>query len=262
MHFSKVTYDYIGDNVSDLLENNKTDKNSIAILSPHAGYFFSGDVAALSFNSVIDKEFENVFILSTSHTSGFRGCCIPNDTKYETPFGDMEIKGLVYDTDLIKYNNEFFNNDHTIEVLLPFIQKGIKYKNIIPIMIGDNNIDNLRKISMELEKYFTDDNLFVISSDFSHYPTYEEAIVVDGETKNLILKKNSDDFIDGIFKLSSDKKHIVTRMCGWSAYLILLFIIEKRDDIEIKFLRYKNSAELSTGRNRTVGYYSISFIKK
>ena len=50
-------------------------------------------------------------------------------------------------------------------------------------------------------------------------------------------------------------------MCGWSAYLILLFMIEKRDDIEIKFLKYKNSGEV-LDKNRTVGYYSIGFVKK
>ena len=80
MQFSRITYDFIGNiNVDNLLLNNKTDKNSIAILSPHASYFFSGDVSALSFNSVIDKEFENVFILSTIHTAGYKGSSILNE---------------------------------------------------------------------------------------------------------------------------------------------------------------------------------------
>ena len=273
MQFSRITHDFIGNiDVDNLLLNNKTDKNSIAILSPHASYFFSGDVAALSFNSVIDKEFENVFILSTSHTAGYKGSSILNED-YNTPYGDMIInKDIIQELlsnhyagnpskwDLFNVIPQFFMNDHTIEILLPLIQKSIKYKNIVPIMIGDSDVNHLKELSLSLEKYFNDENnLFVISSDFSHYPNYEDALFVDDETKELILKKNSKDFIDGIFKYN--KSNVVTRMCGWSAYLILLFMIEKRDDIEIKFLKYKNSGEVMD-KNRTVGYYSIGFVKK
>lgn len=259
MEFSNISKEFMSGDVDYLLFNNKTDQNSIAILSPHAGYVYSGDIAALSFNSIVDRKYNNVFILSTSHTSNFEGCYVPMDDIYQTPYGDIKINKLVYDTNLITYNNKFFYNDHTIEILLPFIQKGIKFDYIVPIMVGDTNINNLQKISFELEKYFTDDNLFVISSDFSHYPIFDDAIIIDEETKNLILKKNSSDFINEIFKFYKD---LSTRMCGWSSYLIFLYLIEKRDDIEIKFLKYKNSSEVFGDKNRTVGYYSISFIKK
>jgi len=260
MEFSNISKEFMSGDVDHLLSNNKTDQNSIAILSPHAGYVYSGDIAALSFNSIVDRKYHNIFILSTSHTSNFVGCCVPKDNTYQTPYGDMMINKLVYDTNLITYNNDFFYNDHTIEVLLPFIQRSIKFDYIVPIMVGDTNINNLMEISLELEKYFTDDNLFVISSDFSHYPIFDDAIIIDEETKNLILKKNSSDFINEIFKFYN--KDLSTRMCGWSSYLIFLYLIEKRDDIEIKFLKYKNSSEVFGDKNRTVGYYSISFIKK
>jgi hypothetical protein len=270
MYFSEIALNFIGGmDVDKLLENNPSEQNKVcAILTPHAGYSYSGDVSARAFNSVKKKKYENVFILSTSHTASFPFACIPEDGSYETPYGIMKInKGLNLEkivrlNQVIREYNGHFKNDHTIEIELPFIQKTIDYENIVPIMVGENNTTNLYEISKVLEPYFTDDNLFVISSDFSHYPDYKEALIIDEATKNLILKKNSKDFINDIFQTQNMSNNVVTRMCGWSAYLILLFLIEKRNDIEINVLRYKNSFEAFGDRNRTVGYFGMNFIKK
>jgi MEMO1 family protein len=264
MTFSNVSMDFMqSGNVDQLLLNNPSEKyNSLAILSPHAGYMFSGDVAATAFNSVADKVYNNVIILSTSHTANFKGACITSDEDkfYETPFGNMKIHKYFDNDELFQSYPNYFKNDHTIEVLLPFIQKTINYETIVPIMIGDSDINHLKSIAHSLKYFFNDSNLFVISSDFSHYPSYDDAVLIDNETKDLILRKNSTDFINEIFNCKYNG--VVTRMCGWSAYLVLLFIIEEMSaDIEIKFLKYKNSGDV-VSKDTVVGYHAISFIKK
>lgn len=252
-----------------LLERNVSDiKNPCAIISPHAGYIFSGDVASSVFNTIDqNKTYKNVFILSTSHTSHYKGASCLYDDIYTTPFGDMKInKNINMDLcndsdDFIRPDINSFLNDHTIEVILPFVYYRVKYENIVPIMIGDTNPYVINKLSTYLKKYLIDDNLFIISSDFSHYPSYSDAIKIDNETKDMILKNNSTNFLKNINKdLGYD--NLRTRMCGWSSYLTLLYMIEN-ENIDIDIIKYKNSGDtIFSDKNSVVGYFGISFSKK
>lgn len=246
-----------------LLERNNTDiKNPFAIISPHAGYIFSGDVAATIFNTIDpNRKYDNVFILSTSHTSNYRGAAILPFNVYQTPYGNMninvDISSKLSENGFIKPNINYFLNDHTIEVILPFIQNKINYKYIVPIMIGDTNPNTLKEISKILKEYLTDDNLFIISSDFSHYPSYDEAIRIDNETKDLIINHNSDKFLKNMYNEIG-----YNNMCGWSSYLVLLYMIEN-DDIDINVIKYKNSGDtIYGGKDRVVGYFGITFNRK
>lgn len=272
MKFCQTSLDFIGDiDPSYLLEQNPSEiLNPFAIICPHAGYVFSGDVAATIFNTIDpEKEYENIFILSTSHTSNYHGARLFNDI-YETPHGNMIInmelnKELTTNcknlNQLDDYLEDYISKDHTIEVILPFILKKLKpgYK-IVPIMLGDYNIDTIKEISNTLKPYINDKNLLIISSDFSHYPNYYDANRIDHETKDLILNNNSNIFLGRIF--DNGTKNLVTRMCGWSSYLTLLYMIEN-EPIDIKVVKYKNSGEaLYGGKDRVVGYFGIAFNRK
>jgi AmmeMemoRadiSam system protein B len=278
MEFNQRTLDFIGgSSASKLLEDNLHDVlNPFAIISPHAGYIFSGDVAATVFNTIdSNKKYNHVFILSTSHTANYRGASVLLDQTYWLgpkaghPYNFLstiswqtdEGTAFINNKDVFMLNNEFFNNDHTIEVLLPFIKSKINHNRIIPIMIGDPNLDNIYKISQILKPFVKNDNLFIISSDFSHYPNYEDAIELDNGTMNLIKSKNSQEFINGIFNIN--KSNTVTRMCGWSSCLTLLYMIEKEIDFDVKIVKYKNSGDTSyAGKDSVVGYFGIAFCKK
>jgi AmmeMemoRadiSam system protein B len=267
MNFSPLSLNFVG-NLSprNLLNNSKTNAigNTIAIIAPHAGYLYSGDVAALAYNSIPNKKYTNVFILSTSHTSAFAYGSLIDDEEYKTPYGALKLNqnicaNLVKDN-IFHYSPSYFYNDHTIEVQLPFIKMAVQHDYIVPIMIGDDNIEHIRAMSTELEPYFTDDNLFIISSDFAHYPNYWDAKIIDDETKELIFKRSSSAFIAGIHNLN--KPNVVTRMCGWSAYLTALLIMEKQKYLSINILRYKNSGDLPVANpHKTVGYFAINFSK-
>lgn len=266
MFFNNTSVSYIGQFTPKELLNNIEEniKNPFAIICPHAGYYFSGKVAAKSF-SVIDKErkYENVFILSSSHTSSYRGGSLCNNQYYNTPFGTLTINNeicndLTSKTNLLSFNNEHFKSDHTINMILPFILERIKpgYK-IVPIMIGDGNHNNLSEISKVLKNYLNDNNLFIISSDFSHYPSYYDALEVDNETKDAILSNDSQKFLSVVHNLN--KPNLVTRMCGWSSYLVLLYMIENKNII-INVEDYKNSGDITGDKNSgVVGYYAINF---
>jgi AmmeMemoRadiSam system protein B len=268
MKFNETSLSFMGGiDPKKLLEDNPSSvSNPIAIISPHAGYIFSGDVAASAFNTIDpDKQYDTIFILSTSHTAGYRGASVFSDIKYETPFGDMIVNSKILYQDFIKndiFNGDInhFKNDHTIEVVLPFIQHRVKYKTILPIMIGDSDTDNLKIMAEHLKKYLSPDNLFIISSDFSHYPPYDLAIKVDNETKDLILAHDSKGFINNILK-DLGYNNLATRMCGWSSYLTFLYMTEN-EKFNIEVTKYKNSGDTGfAGKDRVVGYFGVTFNK-
>lgn len=264
MNFNNTSISFMGAlTPKELFENIEDNiKDPIAILCPHAGFYFSGKVAAKSF-SVIDKErkYNNIFILSTSHTDSYFGASLCSNQYYNTPFGALQINNDIcneLNSNELKFNNDHFKNDHTINMILPFIQERIKpgYK-IVPIMIGDSDVNNLNEISKKLKPYFTENNLFVISSDFSHYPLYNDAVEVDNETKDAILSNDINIFLNTVHNIN--KPNLVTRMCGWSSCLILLYLLKDKN-VKINVEDYKNSGDITGDRtNGVVGYYAINF---
>jgi len=249
----------------------RANKKVRAVIAPHAGYFYSGQVAASAFNQINpNQKYENVFLIGTSHQFAFNGASIYSVGNYETPLGVVEVNQklastLILDSNCFSFKRETHTNEHCLEVELPFLQFHLKKPfKLIPIIIGSNNIEKIREISEELKPHFTENNLFVISTDFSHYPTYSDAVKVDRESCNAILENNSETLLDCLDK-KSDKKisNLSTRLCGWSAVLSLLNITEKQENLSYDFIQYQNSGDISNeNSNRVVGYNAIVVCEK
>jgi AmmeMemoRadiSam system protein B/AmmeMemoRadiSam system protein A len=239
----------------------------LAIISPHAGYVFSGEVAASGFNQLDpEKKFENIFILASSHRMSFDGASIYNKGNYITPLGKVKVN-LELASKLIDENTVFTANadphiaEHSLEVQLPFLQYILKNEfRIIPVILGTQSPSTSRKIAAALKPYFNEKNLFVISSDFSHYPDYEDACMVDKATADAILKNSA----ERLLEVLEDNDHkgidnLATSLCGWTSVLSLLYMTEGRDDMKFRAIQYQNSGDskLYGDRERVVGYYSI-----
>jgi MEMO1 family protein len=241
--------------------------NVRAVICPHAGYIFSGKIAAEAFHSVPAKtSYKNIFIIGSSHVMQFDGASVYNEGDYLTPFGkatvNLEIAGR------LKKENKVFDfpvtahqQEHSIEVQVPFIQYYFKPSPpIVPIIIGANNTETVKKIAEALRPYFTEDNLFVISSDFSHYPAYDDARRTDSITSAGILSGNPKTFLNTL-RDNSDKyvPGLVTSMCGWTSGLTLLYLTEGNRDIEIKHIDYCNSGDSPYGnKSEVVGYHAFA----
>lgn len=257
-----ISINYMNDIlVSKFFEKDDNILNPLAIIVPHASYIYSGEVCSKSFLTIDkNKKYENIFILSTSHKNQYKGVSLLTKNKYETPFGTLNINQelqneFINNDEIFNKNDNNFLNDHTIDMILPFIQERIKFGyKIVPIMVGDNDINNLKKISEILKPYLNDNNLFIISTDFSHYLNYDKTNEIDNQTIDLIISNKLNNFIN-------DSK-LLNRMCGWSSYLILLNMIENNINIEIKKLSYINSGDIINDKNHVVGYSAICFFNK
>ena len=238
-----------------------------AIISPHAGYVFSGEVAASAFGQIPEnKKYKRVFVLASSHQYSFSGASVYCDGNYETPFGeikvDTKLANNLSDTSSIFSNKpEVHQNEHSLEVQLPFLQYKLGGNfQLIPIVLGTNNASDCEKIATALKPWFTPENLFVISTDFSHYPNYNSAIEVDNKTADAICCNHAEQLLA---TLNENKKHgvenLATSLCGWTSVLTLLYLTEK-NNFKFERISYQNSGDskIHGDKNRVVGYWAIA----
>jgi AmmeMemoRadiSam system protein B len=243
----------------------------LAVISPHAGYAYSGEIAAWGFRQIdANKKFDNIFILASSHTMAIPGASVYSAGNYETPLGEVKVNTHLADS-LIKSNPyliflpEAHAQEHSIENQLPFLQYYLEQDfQIVPILIGTDDKKALKSIANTLKPFLNKDNLFVISSDFSHYPAYRDAQKADSLTASGILANHITTFEQAIRKNAN--RHypgLVTSACGRTALLTLLNISENMEDVEFIPIKYANSGDVQFGdKNRVVGYFSIVLAQK
>jgi len=242
-----------------------------AIISPHAGYVFSGETAAAAYSSIPENTaYKNIFIIGSSHIMAFDGASVYNTGDYITPLGKISVNREIANK-LISENRAFnfptraHIQEHSIEVQIPLIQYYFKNKPmIVPIIIGTNNEKTVKQISEALRPWFTSENLFVISSDFSHYPPYKDAVETDKLTALSIMTSDPQLFLNTLRKNSEKKiRGLATSMCGWTSGLTLIYLSENNNQVEYKFVDYSNSGDSPYGgKDEVVGYNAIALIEK
>jgi AmmeMemoRadiSam system protein B/AmmeMemoRadiSam system protein A len=246
----------------------KSGNQPLAIIVPHAGYVFSGEVAASAYNQIDpNRKFERIFIIGSSHTSTFSGASVYCTGNYETPLGIVKVdidlaKQLIAENEILKSYREAHLYEHSLEVQLPFLQYHMNTDfKIVPIIIGSSTTETARKLAIALKPYLNEKNLFVISSDFSHYPNYKDACLADQATAQAIQANKASKLLAALE--GNDQKNIsglATSLCGWSSVLTLLYMTENMPGLSVDLLQYKNSGDSSYGdKERVVGYYAISF---
>ncbi|MCU0459242.1 MAG: AmmeMemoRadiSam system protein B [Bacteroidales bacterium] len=242
-----------------------------AIIVPHAGYVYSGHTAAAGFAAIpAGAKYENIFLIGVSHRYGFEGAAVFSSGNLVTPLGTLKVNRELGEK--LKSTNRWFiekdeahGPEHSLEVQLPFIQ--YHFANppaIVPILIGTRNTTVLKAIAAGLQPWFNDRNLFVISSDFSHYPSYEDARRVDRLASDAIIKGDPEGFLRAIRSIeSAGTENLATAMCGWPAGVVLMYLAEKSPELGFRNVEYTNSGDAGVGsKDEVVGYNAIVLEKR
>lgn len=243
--------------------------NVAALIVPHAGYYFSGNVAASAYMTLDPgKTYQRIFLLGPSHHEWLDSASVNTEAEYyATPLGDVKVDretALKLTEDRVfSYQPEAHDREHCLEVQLPFLQRRLgTVPPIVPIVISTNNYAKLKRMAEVLKPYFTDENLFVISSDFSHYPSYEDACEVDAKTGKAIETGNVETLIATLeANANSGKRNLATSACGEFAIITLMLMLDGSE--EIKHLMYQNSGDIGNyDHSRVVGYHSFAILRK
>ncbi len=240
----------------------------IGIIVPHAGYIYSGQIAADAFNQVKNFDYDVVVILGTNHTTtDFNEISVYPKGAFRTPLGlapiDDNITGqlLNEDHDCVA-DIRPQESEHSVEVQVPFIQYLFPKAKIVPIVIGTSDLQLCSKFGRSLARIIKDKNaLIVASSDLSHYPGYDDAVTTDKNTLDAIVKMNPEDIRDAMDnKLNSGIPALVTCACGEGPILALVTVVKESGGNFASVLIQANSGNTLIGDySRVVGYGAVAF---
>ena len=253
------------------LHRGSTQYNNVAaLIVPHAGYYYSGNVAASAYMTLpTEKPYKRIFLLGPSHHEWLDGASVNTEADYyATPLGNVKVdsetaKRLAATDSVFTYRPEAHDREHCLEVQLPFLQRRFgEVPPIIPIIISTNDFNKLKRMAEVLKPYLTDENLFIVSSDFSHYPSYEDACKVDAKTGKAVESGDVEEFIATInANARSGIRNLATSACGELAIVTLMLMLDH--SYEVKHLMYQNSGDIDDhDHSRVVGYHSFAFLRK
>lgn len=255
--FYPASADKLKDEVQSLLNKFKPAQNFqniLGIVSPHAGYAYSGKTAAFAFNSVANKKYKTVVILSPSHREYFPGISIYSGDAYKTPLGNVPLnKEMITKlTDDEKFIFEGMNGhrgEHAVEVQIPFLQMVLKDFSIVPIVIGDQRKTLIDLLAKKLAGAIDEETLIVASSDLSHFHKKAEADIID----SLIAKRIIDFDFEG---LQSDLDNRRSEACGGGGIVALMKTADLLGKKKSAILSHTDSGDITGDSSEVVGYLS------
>jgi len=220
-----------------------------AIIAPHAGFIYSGPVAARAYATLktVRHTISKVILLGPAHRVYLRGLALPSATFFQTPLGDMAIDGelvqKIRGMPQVRVMDEAHAQEHSLEVHLPFLQTMLDKFTLLPLVVGDASPEEVSEV---LDRVWGgDETLIVISSDLSHYHDYTSARRIDAGTSTAIQN----------LELEKIGPH---QACGCMPMSGLLNIA-RRSGMQVRILDLRNSGDTAGSRDRVVGYgaYSI-----
>ncbi len=231
-------------------------KEILGIISPHAGYTYSGQSAAFGFNAIKQKDFDLAVIIAPSHRFiGFE-YSVGNWEAYETPLGQSiihtELTEKLLEFDGFEFIPSAYDSENSLEVQIPFVQSIKPDAKIITIIIGNQSDENSSYLAQNLSEIFKDrldKTVFIASSDLSHYHNSKTAIKMDTELIDLLLKKDIDDLYKNIRARRIEA-------CGYGPILTLMYMADMLEFDKIEKLNYTHSGEITYDNAHVVGYFS------
>lgn len=225
-----------------------------ALISPHAGFIYSGPVAAYGYRLLQQSPAETVILIGPSHRVHLPGIAVYPTGAFATPLGQVEIdeelaQKIIKSSPYIQADTSPHQPEHSLEVQLPFLQEVLKNFKIVPILIND--VGKSETLAEAIIKNIGDKKVVLIAStDLSHYLPYKEARALDLEAISWLEE----------FSLSALSK-TEGRLCGLAATISVLHAAQKLNYYQTQLLKYANSGDTAGDKKQVVGYCSLAIYK-
>ena len=242
----------------------------VALVAPHAGYEYAGQVAAYSYALLKGRKFDRVVVISPSHYESFGFASVYDGAAYTTPLGQVPVDRafaakLAGMSKLIKLSGLGHTPtrdkpEHALEDQLPFLQRVLGQFQLVPIVIGDQSYETCRALGLALAKLIPGSNtLIVASSDLSHFHPYNDAVRIDHKTLKAIEEW---DYLS--MARNFEPSVNVWEACGGYPIIAAMIASERLGASQAKVLDYANSGDVPApvgDKARVVGYGAVAFVK-
>jgi AmmeMemoRadiSam system protein B/AmmeMemoRadiSam system protein A len=236
-----------------------------AVVAPHAGYPYSGPVAAYTYAALKGRHYARVVVIAPSHFEAFDFTSVYDGDGYVTPLGTIPVdkdfaKKLAKMNPSIRLSGHGHvatpqGAEHAVEVQLPWLQHVLGNFTLVPVVMGDQSYESSRALGVALASLIRNgDTLIVASSDLSHYHPYDDAVKIDHKTLNALEAWD-------YFSMSQNFQARVWEACGGAPIVAAMIAAERMGANQALVLRYANSGDTSGDRSRVVGYGSAVLVK-
>ena len=237
----------------------------LAVVAPHAGYQYSGPVAAYTYAALKGRRYSRVVVIAPSHYEAFDFTSVYEGDAYVTPLGTVQVdrafaRQLAKMSSTMRLSGQGHDPtkagaEHAIEVQLPWLQRVLGEFTLVPIVMGDHSYENSRALGVALAKLIQGgDTLIVASSDLSHYHPYDEAVKIDGKTLNALQRWD-------YFSMSRNFQSRIWEACGGAPIVSAMIAAERMGANQALVLKYANSGDTAGDHSRVVGYSADVFVK-
>lgn len=230
------------------------------IVSPHAGYVYSGLTAAHAYKLLEGKHYECVFLVGPSHREYFDRISIYSGDAYETPLGKVSIhkeirSALAKELNTIIVSSSGHRSEHSLEVQLPFLQRVLGDFSFVPIIMGDQRRQLCDQLADAIVRTAGQkDILLVASSDLSHYHPSREARLLDNRVIQEVENFDADAFLDKLEEESFEA-------CGGGPIAVVMRAAHQLGANKAKVLHYCNSGDITGDNSAVVGYLAAAFLQ-
>jgi MEMO1 family protein len=232
----------------------------LGLVAPHAGYVYSGQVAAHAYKQIKGETYEVVFVIGPSHRSYFRGVSLFNQGGYETPLGIVRVhqaiaERLLEEDPRISFLPEVHMQEHSVEIQLPFLQVALGDFLFVPLMMGDQDEETCRALAEAIVSCSGDKKILVVgSSDLSHFHSYEQALAMDKRILDHLGKMDERGLLRDLEKGTGEA-------CGGGPAAVTLMVAKQLGADKAVVLKYANSGDVTGDKSGVVGYAAAVFYK-
>ncbi len=233
-------------------------RDPVGLIAPHAGYIYSGQVAAYAYRQVTDHFYDAVVLIGPSHRSAFRGVSVYAQGGFETPLGVMPVDeelaaDIVAEGEGIQLLPRVHLSEHSLEIQLPFLQVALEGVPFVPLMMGDQDEKTCEHLAAAIVRAASGRKLLLVgSSDLSHFHPYDVAVQLDHTAIRHFEKMD----VRGLLK---DLSRGNCEACGGGPAAAVILASQALGADHATLLKYANSGDVTGDRDSVVGYASVVF---
>jgi AmmeMemoRadiSam system protein B len=230
------------------------------LVAPHAGYIYSGQVAAHAYKLIRGKKYDAVVIVGPSHRVAFHGVSIFGEGGYETPLGVVPVS-----RDLAEKIEKFAKTvnaipaahlqEHSLEIQLPFLQVALGDFSFVPLVMGDQSANTCHDLAQAISQAAGNKKILIVgSSDLSHFHNYNTASQLDA----VVLKYLQNGDAAGLLQSLEGE---ISEACGGGPMAVAMLVAQKMGYTKSQLLKYANSGDVTGDKNSVVGYAAAVYYK-
>lgn len=248
------------ENFFNLVPELELEGEIVGLISPHAGYVYSGQVAAHAYKLIRGKKYDAVIVVGPSHRVAFHGVSVFSRGGYETPLGIVPVAQDLAEkirklSSIVEDIPETHLQEHSLEIQLPFLQVALNDFSFVPLMMGDQNANTCHELARAIYESAQGKKILIVgSSDLSHFYNYNKAKKMD----SIVLDYLKNDDAEGLLQSLENGE---VEACGGGPMAVVMLAARMMKADKAHFLKYANSGDVTGDKNSVVGYAAAVFCR-